>query len=50
MNVRQGSEDAATPPVETPTINDRREIFGWLMYDWANSAFITTVVTVRVGR
>ena len=25
-------------------VNDRREIFGWLMYDWANSAFYTTVV------
>ena len=25
--------------------NDRREIFGWVMYDWANSAFSTTVVT-----
>ena len=22
--------------------NDRRTIFGWAMYDWANSAFITT--------
>jgi len=27
-------------------INDRREIFGWAMYDWANSAFSTTVGTV----
>ncbi len=27
------------------TVNDRREIFGWAMYDWANSAFSTTVVT-----
>jgi UMF1 family MFS transporter len=33
----------------TPTINDRREIFGWSMYDWANSAFQTTVVTVLFG-
>jgi len=24
--------------------NDSREIFGWKMYDWANSAFYTTVV------
>src|SRR5678815_1653513 len=24
--------------------NDRRELFGWKMYDWANSAFYTTVV------
>jgi UMF1 family MFS transporter len=28
---------------------DRREIFGWLMYDWANSAFQTTVLTVLIG-
>src|ERR1700674_2231020 len=30
-------------------INDRREIFGWAMYDWANSGFQTTVVTVMTG-
>jgi UMF1 family MFS transporter len=30
-------------------INDRREIFGWTMYDWANSAFSTTVGTVFLG-
>ncbi|MDP2643364.1 MAG: MFS transporter [Desulfobacterales bacterium] len=24
--------------------NDRRSIFGWCMYDWANSAFATTVL------
>ena len=29
--------------------DDRREITGWLMYDWANSAFQTTVVTVLMG-
>jgi UMF1 family MFS transporter len=29
-----------------PSINDKREIFGWAMYDWANSAFSTTVGTV----
>src|SRR5439155_17708939 len=29
--------------------NDPREIFGWAMYDWANSAFQTTVVTVLAG-
>lgn len=32
-----------------PLINDRREIFGWAMYDWANSAFSTTVGTVFLG-
>jgi UMF1 family MFS transporter len=29
--------------------NDRKEVFGWLTYDWANSAFYTTVVTVLAG-
>ena len=29
--------------------NDRREIQGWLLYDWANSAFQTTVITVLIG-
>ena len=32
-----------------PPINDRRELFGWYIYDWANSAFYTTVVTVFMG-
>ena len=32
-----------------PRLNDKREIFGWTMYDWANSAFSTTVVTVFLG-
>jgi len=26
--------------------NDRRTIFGWAMYDWANSAYTTTTVAV----
>lgn len=30
-------------------INDKREIFGWVMYDWANSAFSTTVATTLLG-
>ena len=29
--------------------NDRKEIAGWLLYDWANSAFFTTVVGVLIG-
>ncbi|MEW5940962.1 MAG: MFS transporter [Chloroflexota bacterium] len=33
----------------SPMVNDRREIFGWAMYDWANSAFSTTVGTVFLG-
>ncbi|MFN2136079.1 MAG: MFS transporter [Candidatus Promineifilaceae bacterium] len=30
-------------------MNDQREIRGWVMYDWANSAFSTTVVTALLG-
>jgi UMF1 family MFS transporter len=33
-----------------PIINDKREIRGWAMYDWANSAFSTTVITAFLGR
>src|SRR5512140_1101731 len=36
-------------PTAKPLINDKREIFGWAMYDWANSAFSTTVGTVFLG-
>jgi UMF1 family MFS transporter len=35
--------------MEPPKVNDKREIFGWAMYDWANSAFSTTVGTVFLG-
>ncbi|HUF05168.1 MAG TPA: MFS transporter [Aridibacter sp.] len=35
--------------LQRPVKNDRREIFGWLMYDWANSAFYTTVISVLLG-
>lgn len=33
----------------TATKNDRKEIFGWMLYDWANSAFFTSVIGVLVG-
>ena len=33
----------------SPPINDKKEIFGWAMYDWANSAFSTTIGTVFLG-
>ncbi len=33
-----------------PQKNDRREIFGWMAYDWANSVFFTTVVAVLIGK
>jgi UMF1 family MFS transporter len=39
----------ATSAIGKPIINDKREIFGWAMYDWANSAFSTTVGTVFLG-
>lgn len=32
-----------------PATNNRREQIGWYFYDWANSAFSTTVVTVFLG-
>jgi len=33
----------------TITKNDRKEIFGWMLYDWANSAFFTAVIGVLIG-
>lgn len=33
----------------TSLINDKREIRGWMLYDFANSAFSTTVVTTLLG-
>ncbi|WP_329010135.1 MFS transporter [Micromonospora rifamycinica] len=43
-----------TDPVTTPSVVDapaglRRERRGWYLYDWANSAFQTTVITVFLG-
>lgn len=32
--------------MENQMVNDKREISGWAMYDWGNSAFSTTVGTV----
>jgi len=34
---------------DAPVTNDRREQIGWYFYDWANSAFYTTVITVFLG-
>ena len=34
---------------EASSKNNKREIFGWLTYDWANSAFYTTVISVLIG-
>lgn len=40
----------ATPLTrESAGKNNRREVFGWMMYDWANSAFTTTVIAALFG-
>jgi UMF1 family MFS transporter len=33
----------------TPPLATKRERTGWYFYDWANSAFSTTVITVFLG-
>ena len=42
------AETEPTGPATTPGYS-RREQVGWYFYDWANSAFSTTVVTVILG-
>jgi UMF1 family MFS transporter len=42
--VGAGAGDGPPPPA-----TDRRERVGWYFYDWANSAFSTTVVTAFLG-
>ncbi|GAB3082984.1 MFS transporter [Micromonospora schwarzwaldensis] len=43
--------ETVTPAVAEPTPpgSTRRERTGWYLYDWANSAFQTTVITVFLG-
>lgn len=38
-----------TPAGQREVMDDRREQIGWYFYDWANSAFYTTVITVFLG-
>jgi len=38
-----------TQPHTPPEPNNRREQIGWYFYDWANSAFATTVIAVFLG-
>ncbi len=45
MAAIEAAKETATPAL----VNDKREIFGWAMYDWANSAFSTTIGTVFLG-
>jgi MFS transporter, UMF1 family len=35
--------------ISTDVQNEPREIFGWIVYDWANSGFYTTVVAALFG-
>jgi UMF1 family MFS transporter len=44
-----GPDAGGAEPRAPAPINDRREIFGWMLYDWANSAFYTTVVGALLG-
>ncbi len=44
MNSAKSAEVVVSPRGDHFPKNDPREIFGWKMYDWANSAFYTTVV------
>jgi UMF1 family MFS transporter len=57
MNDQRASDESAPSVGEVAHVatsgpgdkNDKREIFGWVMYDWANSAFSTTVGTTLLG-
>src|SRR6266566_4617787 len=40
---------AKSAQTHTGDKNHPREIFGWKMYDWANSAFSTTIVGALYG-
>ena len=43
-------ESTPSETVENPkSAGSQREVFGWGMYDWANSAFSTIVVTTFLG-
>jgi MFS transporter, UMF1 family len=46
MNGNHNQSGGGMGIMENQMVNDKREIFGWAMYDWANSAFSTTVGTV----
>ncbi len=46
--MREGVDQSRASP-ESAVRNDRREIFGWTMYDWASSVFSTTVAGVLLG-
>ncbi|MGW8188282.1 MAG: MFS transporter, partial [Desulfobacterales bacterium] len=35
---------ANAPPVKSVPLDDRKAVWGWALYDWANSAFATTII------
>jgi UMF1 family MFS transporter len=41
--------ETVSPTLHEPPSSTRRERRGWYLYDWANSAFQTTVITVFLG-
>lgn len=46
---RPSAAEAIAPAASSPQAkNNRREIFAWCMYDWANSAYSTISITVLV--
>ncbi|HET6214910.1 MAG TPA: MFS transporter, partial [Micromonosporaceae bacterium] len=45
----EGVSPLVAPSVTDESLSTRRERVGWYFYDWANSAFSTTVVTVFLG-
>ncbi len=49
MSARSGSGSGSVRGANVPPVDDRKELFSWYFYDWANSAFSTTVVTVFLG-
>ena len=40
---KQQSKHPSRPPSPAP---QRREVFAWAMYDWANSAYSTLLITI----
>ena len=49
MAVPTTGVDSPTPPPPDSGPSTRRERVGWYFYDWANSAFSTTVISVFLG-
>jgi UMF1 family MFS transporter len=48
MTATQPTKKPETSPADVP-VNDPQEVFGWIVYDWANSGFYTTVVAALFG-